>query len=260
MISKHVSVVISAIMSTALLAVAIPASFGLVNSPPSLFIGAQPTSQTVPAGGGSANFTVDVYPQGDWKTGTISFALVDPPKGVTATFNPAKLVDIDLGGGSTIMTVSTTADVQGTLNLTIKSEGKATPNAGGVDMPVDASTDVTLTVGGNTQPTNTTTTTTTKTNTTTTTTTLATNSSTTVSSVSTVTSLITSTLTTTSTSTVTIISTERINQTTQQSTGAASGMNPLTNSYVMFGIGALAVSSVLFVSGVMLLAANRKRS
>lgn len=263
--SKHVSVVITAITSTALLAAtlltaAVPASFGLVNSPPSLFIGAQPTSQTVQAGGGSANFTVDVYPQGDWKTGTISFSLVDPPKGVTATFNPAKLVDVDLGGGSTIMTVSTTADVQGTLKLTIKSEGKATPNAGGVDMPVDASTDVTLTVGGNTQPTNTTTTTTTtKSNTTTTT---ATNSSTTTTtsanSVSTVTSLITSTLTTTTTSTVTVISTERANQT--QSAGAT-GLNPAANSsYIVFGIGALTISSILFISGVLLLASNRKHT
>lgn len=236
------------------LLISMPAVFSLAPEPPSIFIDADPPSQDVQIGS-SSTFKVTVYPQGDWKSGEVALALINPPpNGVTLTLSPEKMTDVQLEGFTSEVTVKIAADVpQGKITLQIQATGVAIAKSNGKSEPLESSTSTVLNIVASTGKTNTTTTATT-TNTTTTTT--ITNSSSTAGSTATVTSFITSTLTTTSTSTVTIISTER----TQPQSAGATGLKPETNGYMMFGVGALAVSSVLFVSGVLLLVSNRKHS
>ncbi|OHE55725.1 MAG: hypothetical protein A3K61_02225 [Thaumarchaeota archaeon RBG_16_49_8] len=230
-----------------------PAVFSLAPEPPSIFIDADPPSQDVQIGS-STTFKVTVYPLGDWKSGEVALALVNPPpNGVTLTLSPEKMTDVQLEGFTSEVTVKIAADVsQGKITLQIQGTGVAIAKSNGKSEPLESSTSTVLNIVASTGKTNTTTTAT-ATNTTTTT---ITNSSSTAGSTATVTSFVTSTLTTTSTSTVTIISTER----TQPQSAGATGLKPETNGYVLFGVGALAVSSVLFVSGVLLLVSNRKHS
>lgn len=235
-----------------LLLVSIPVAFGLASLPPSIFLGSDPLSQNVQPGG-STTFKIAVYPQGDWKIGNVTLALVDPPQGVTATFNPEKMVDMSKDGASSNLTVNVAANApQGTITLAVRGTGIAYQPVGTQATALNATTYVTLNIAASTSKTTTTntttnTTTTTVTNVTTTTTTK--NSTTTGStSTATVTSFVTTTVTTTSVSTTTVISTQSPQQQLQ----------PGTDGYFVFGIGALAVSSVLFILGVLLLAANRK--
>jgi hypothetical protein len=221
-----------------------PTVFGLAPEPPKIFLVANPSVQDAPAGG-SASFDVIVYPGGDWKSGDVALAVENPPQGVTVTFNPEEMTDVQLEGFTSKATVSVAAGTpEGKVTLEVRGAGTGYSNAGGPPTDLFASTDLTVNIVASTVKTNTTTTSTTTTNTTTT-----------VDSVSTVTSVVTSTVTTTTISTQTIVNTERVEpQPTaiEEGTGVDSG-------YLMFGIGALAVSSVLFISGVLLLASNRKR-
>lgn len=235
----------------------IPIAFSLVPDPPHIFLGADPESQNVQAGG-SATVKVTVYPQGDWRTGDVALALLNPPSGVTVTFNPVKMTDVQLEGFASNMTVKVAADApQGKITLAVRGSGTGYPNIGSQTTVLNSTAYVELNIVAATGRTNTTTTTT---NSTTKTTTSSVNLTTTKPSTtagstltSTVTSVVTTTLTTTSVSTTTIISTQ-----TSQQPGAE--LKPETNSYVVFGIGALTVSTILFISGVLLLASNRKHS
>lgn len=237
------------------LLMSIPAVFSLAPEPPRIFLGAEPQSQDVEAGG-STTFKVVVYPQGSWKSGDVVLTPVNPPQGVTVTLSPEKMNDVQLDGFTSDVTVKVAAGTpQGKVSLQIQGTGIGYSTQGGKPENLNSSAIIALNIvaasAGKT------TTTTTNTTTTTRTTITTTNSSATAGSTATVTSFVTSTLTTTSISTVTIISTERAQSQSTASAGAT-GLNPATNGYMMFGVGALAVSSVLFVSGVLLLAANRK--
>ncbi len=229
------------------LLLSMPAVFSLAPEPPSIFIDADPPSQDVQIGG-STTFTVTVYPQGDWKSGDVSLALVDPPpNGVTVTLSPEKMTDVQLDGFVSEVTVKITAGTpQGEITLQIHGAGTAIAKSTGKSAPLDSSTSTVLNIVASTGKNTTITTTTT-------TTTTTTNSSSTAGSTATVTSFVTSTVITTSVSTMTVISTERA-----QSAPTTTEPNVGSNSYAMLGIGALAVSSVLFVSGVLLLASNRR--
>ena len=231
-----------AVIVTTLLLVIVPTAFGLAVTPPSLFFGIDPSSQDVQAGG-SATFTVNIYPQGDWKTGTVTLSLVDPPQGVTAIFDPEKMENIEIDGAAAKMTVKVGADVpQGKVTLTVEGTGTALPQAGQQGADLESKSDVTLNIVSSTQKT---------TNKTTTTTTAAANvtSSTTSSSTAataTVTSLVTTTVVTTTTSTFTIISTER-------TPGAAPIPKIAANGDTTLAIAALGVAAVLFIAGLLLL-------
>jgi len=227
------------IVTTILLAI-VPTAFGLAVTPPSLFFGIDPSSQDVQAGG-SATFTVNIYPQGDWKTGTVTLSLVNPPQGVTATFNPEKMENIEIDGTAAKMTVKVGADVpQGTVTLTVEGTGAALPQAGQQGADLESKSDVTLNIVSSAQET---------TNKTTTTTTGNVTSSTTSSStatIATVTSLVTTTVVTTTTSTFTIISTER-------TPGAAPIPKIAANGDTTLAIAALGVAALLFIAGLLLL-------
>jgi hypothetical protein len=222
----------------------IPVSFELALQPPSIFLGADPAAQDIPVGG-SAIFEVTVYPQGDWKSGDVTLALVNPPQGITATLNPVKMTDVPLDGFTSNLTVKVSADAAlGTITLAVRGIGTGYPSVSQGTTSLNSTALIKLNIVAATGQTTTTTTTTT-----------TTNSSTTTGSTltSTVTSIITTTLTTTRVSTTTIINTQ-----TSQQPPATTELKPATNNYVVFGIGALAVSSVLFISGVLLLVSNRK--
>ena len=231
-----------AVIVTTLLLVIVPTAFGLAVTPPSLFFGIDPSSQDVQAGG-SATFTVNIYPQGDWKTGTVTLSLVDPPQGVTAIFDPEKMENIEIDGAAAKMTVKAAADVpQGKVTLTVEGKGTALPQTG-QSVDLESKSDITLNIVSSTQKTTN--------KTTTTTTTAATNvtSSTTRSSTAataTVTSLVTTTVVTTTTSTFTIISTER-------TPGAAPIPKIAANGDTTLAIAALGVATVLFIAGLLLL-------
>lgn len=228
------------IVTTILLAI-VPTAFGLAVTPPSLFFGIDPSSQDVQAGG-SATFTVSIYPQGDWKTGTVTLSLVNPPQGVTATFNPEKMENIEIDGTAAKMTVKVGADVpQGKVTLTVEGTGTALPQAGQQGADLESKSDVTLNIVSSAQ----------ETTNKTTTTTVAANvtSSTTISSTattSTVTSLVTTTVVTTTTSTFTVISTER-------TPGAAPIPKIAANGDATLAIAALGVAALLFIAGLLLL-------
>ncbi len=233
-----------AIIITAVILVIVPAAFGLAVTPPSLFFGIDPSSQDIQAGG-SATFTVNIYPQGDWKTGTVTLALVNPPQGVTATFDPAKMENIELNGASAKMTVNIAAAVpQGTITLTVEGTGSALPQTG-PSVDVESKSDVTLNIVSSAQKTTNTSTTTTKT-VTIANVTSSTTSSSSAAATATITSLVTTTVVTTTTSTFTIISTERTPGAAPIPSIAASGDTTLA-------IGALGVSAVLFIAGLLLL-------
>ena len=230
-----------AVIVTTILLVIVPTAFGLAVTPPSLFFGIDPSSQDVQAEG-SATFTVNIYPQGDWKTGTVTLSLVNPPQGVTATFDPEKMENIEIDGAAAKMTVKAAADVpQGKVTLTVEGKGTALPQTG-QSVDLESKSDITLNIVSSTQKT---------TNKTTTTTTAAANvtSSTTRSSTAataTVTSLVTTTVVTTTTSTFTIISTER-------TPGAAPIPKIAANGDTTLAIAALGVAAVLFIAGLLLL-------
>jgi len=135
-----------AVIVTTLLLVIVPTAFGLAVTPPSLFFGIDPSSQDVQAGG-SATFTVNIYPQGDWKTGTVTLSLVDPPQGVTAIFDPEKMENIEIDGAAAKMTVKVGADVpQGKVTLTVEGTGTALPQAGQQGADLESKSDVTVAV------------------------------------------------------------------------------------------------------------------
>lgn len=237
-----------AVIVTTILLVIVPTAFGLAVTPPSLFFGIDPSSQDVQAGG-SATFTVNIYPQGDWKTGTVTLSLVDPPQGVTAIFDPAKMENIEIDGAAAKMIVKVGADVpQGKVTLTVEGTGTALPQAGQQGADLESKSDVTLNIVSSTQKTTNTTTTTTANKTTTTTTGNVTSSTTrsSTAATATVTSLVTTTVVTTTTSTFTIISTER-------TPGAAPIPKIAANGDTTLAIAALGVAALLFIAGLLLL-------
>ncbi|MCL4435973.1 MAG: hypothetical protein M1503_02155 [Thaumarchaeota archaeon] len=225
-----------AVIVTAILLVIVPTAFGLAVTPPSLFFGIDPASQDVQSGG-SATFIVNIYPQGDWKTGTVTLALVNPPQGISATFAPEKMENIEIDGTTAKMTVQVAADVpQGKVTLTVEGTGTALPQSGPQSADLESKSDITLNIISSAQKT-TTTTTANKTSTTT-------NSST--AATATITSVVTTTVVATTTLTSTIISTER-------TPGAAPIPNIAASSDTTLAIGALGVAAVLFIAGLLLL-------
>ncbi len=233
-IGKEVATVLIILLSS------IPLAFSLVPEPPHIFLGAYPESQDIQAGG-SATLEVIVIAAGEWKSGDVALALVNPPPGVTATFSPEKMNDVQIEGFTSNVAVKVAADApQGKATITVRGTGLGYPNSGGSPSNLNASTTIILNIVPSTGKT---TTTTTNTN--------STKPLTTAGLTATVTSVVTSTVTATTVSTMTVISTER-------SQPQPSELKLETNRYLTFGIGALVVSSVLFISGVLLLASNRK--
>ncbi len=196
----------------------VPAAFALSDAPPSIFLGVEPPSQNISAGG-SATFTVTVYPQGKWVIGQVSLNLTNPPQGVTATFIPERMDGITEDGFASNMTVKAAADApQGKVTLTVAAKGRETQS--GVNL--NASIEVELNIISPTQKTTTNTTATRTLTNTTTTTTITTNTTTTTTSprnttalVNSTTLLTTITITTTRLNTVTSLATSRTTATTE---------------------------------------------
>lgn len=108
---------------TVLLILAPQAAFALVPGPPAIFMDASPKTQDVSAGG-SVEFKISVYPQGEWREGSVSFELVDPPEGVTAVFVPDTVEFVDMV--EVLMTVDVaTGAVQGNVTLKVVASGLA---------------------------------------------------------------------------------------------------------------------------------------
>ncbi len=98
-------------------------AFALVQGEPSIFMSASPTAQDAPAGG-SAEFTITIYPQESWVKGSVNLELSEPPEGVTATFEPNPVQAADPELGVSVMTVNISSDApQGMVALKIVGRG-----------------------------------------------------------------------------------------------------------------------------------------
>jgi hypothetical protein len=62
----------------------------LVKGPPGIFTSVDPEVQDIVAGG-SAEYSVGIYPQGEWTSGTISVEAEDVPDGVSVEFSEYEL-------------------------------------------------------------------------------------------------------------------------------------------------------------------------
>lgn len=130
---------------TVLLILALPAAYALAPEPPSIFIFVSPDTQDV-AAGGSAEIQITVLPQGTWVKGEVSFELMDPPEGVTVTFDPNTVEFAD--EAHVIMTVEVATDAsQGNVVLKVVGSGRECCWQGnGKD--VDSDVQIQLNVGG----------------------------------------------------------------------------------------------------------------
>lgn len=116
---------------------------------PAIFLEVKPQSQTVQAGS-SATLNLTLYPQGPWYTWNVTFSLLNPPQGVTATFNPK---NTSAGGNdfTSVMTVNVASDVlQGNRTLAIHWNGTVSrslgPNTTPYRFDLNSTTNATLNI------------------------------------------------------------------------------------------------------------------
>ncbi len=85
---------IRAVASLLIVVLASPISFALAPGVLAIFLDATPEEKNVPAGG-SAKFDISIVSGGDWVRGVVKLELLEPPIGVSATFepNPVNLTD-----------------------------------------------------------------------------------------------------------------------------------------------------------------------
>ncbi len=71
-----------------------PMSYALAPGVLAIFLTATPETRNVSAGG-SANFTISIVSKGEWVRGNVTLELLEPPKGISAIFepNPVNLTD-----------------------------------------------------------------------------------------------------------------------------------------------------------------------
>ncbi len=115
---------------------------------PAIFLELRPSSQEVQAGS-SAAFNATVIPLGNWGTGNVTLAVVNPPKGVTAMFSPEKRVNITAKAFASVLTVNISPDAPvGKTTLTIRGTGYANWNGTKEPAPLDATVDAELSTIG----------------------------------------------------------------------------------------------------------------
>jgi hypothetical protein len=208
-------------IATTLLIILTPTVFGLAAAPPSIFLGAEPASQDIPAGA-SGVFTVSVYPQGKWDTGYVDFELVNAPAGVTAAFDPERVTVTDVVDSEMTVTIASDAPL-GSISIDVRGSGMETQSGTSVESTaivkinvVEASeNNVTNTDGGET---------------------------------ATVTSTITTSVTTTVESTETIINTERP-ETTGAPIGSLQQPDPTIPMVALVVVVVLIIAAILALRG-----------
>ncbi len=116
--SGHAAAIIILVVVIVLFAALAVPEAAFAQAFPAILLEVKPQSQTIQAGG-SATYNVTLYPQGSWYTWNVTLSLLNPPKGVTATFSP-KNPGMDRNNSYTsVMTVYVAADAPQGNNKTL---------------------------------------------------------------------------------------------------------------------------------------------
>ncbi len=129
---------------TSLLFLAPQVVLGLAPGDPDIFVMSSPTAQEVSAGG-STTFTISVISQEGFED-MVQLTLVDPPEGVTATFDPNPVEVLGFDTGNSVMTVNVAAGTpEGEVGLKVTGQGVS-------ETDVERSANIKLNIAGSAQP------------------------------------------------------------------------------------------------------------